>query len=92
MEDFVNKNTHIFLDLFYKYYFLSPDEYLENFEKPEVIFGNSKYQISEYLILKAKDFFINYFKECLINFKKNLNEILENESKTITNIVYTVQL
>ena len=92
LEDFVNTNTLIFLNIFYKFLFLSPNAYIEKLENPEVILGNSKYPISEYLILRVKDFFIEYFRECLKNFEKNIYEILDNESKKIANKVYTMQL
>ena len=92
LEEFVNKNTHYFLKLFYKYFFLSPEVNVENIEKPEAILSNNKYSISEYIIMRIKDLFTEYFKECLLGLEKNIQEILQKESQEMSKKIYTLQL
>ena len=92
IEDLYKEIIIIILDIFYKYIFLSTQSKVSNFEKLEVTFGENKYPVSSNCQKFVKAFVIDYFKECLINYEKNLKIILEKYTKELCNEIMAFQL
>jgi len=91
-EDLYKESTNIILDIFYKYIFLNPDIKIADYKKPEVNFGGNKYMISMQSQSLIKDFVIEYFKESLTSYEKNLNIILANHTKELCNEIISFQM
>ena len=92
IEDLYKEIILIILDIFYKYIFLSTQSKVSNFEKLEVTFGKNKYPVSSNCQKFVKAFVIDYFKECLISYEKNLKIILEKYTKELCNEIMAFQL
>ena len=91
-EDLYKENTNIILDIFYKYIFLNPDIKITDYKKPEVSIGGNKYMISMQSQSLIRDFVIEYFKESLSSYEKNLNAILSNHTKDLCNEIISFQM
>ena len=91
-EDLYKESINIILDIFYKFIFLNPDIKIADYKKPEVKFGGNKYMISMQSQSIIKDFVIDYFKESLSSYEKNLNSILSNHTKELCNEIISFQM
>ena len=91
-EDLYKESTNIILDIFYKYIFLNPDIKIPDYKKPEINIGGNKYMISMQSQSLIKDFVIDYFKESLGSYEKNLNALLSNHTKELCNEIISFQM
>ena len=91
-EDLYKENINIILDIVYKFIFLNPDIKIADYKKPEVNFGGNKYMISMQSQAIIKDFVIDYFKESLSSYEKNLNALLSNHTKELCNEIISFQM
>ena len=91
-EELYENCTHIILDIYYKYIFLNPDIKIQNYKKPEIDINGNKYQISMQSQSLIIDFVIDYFKQSLLSYEKNLNELLSKHTKELCTEIITFQM
>ena len=92
LEDFYKKYISIILNVFYKYLYIDPEIKVEDIEKPETTFGETKLKIAEEIIILIKDFINDYFNECMKSLDSNINKILKEQSEKISKEIYSYQL
>ena len=92
LEDFYKKYIIIILNIFYKYLYIDPEINVEDTEKPEIKFEETKLKISEEIIILIKDFINDYFNECMKSLDSNINQILKEQSEKISKEIYSYQL
>lgn len=92
IEDLYKQTKNIILNVLYKYCVLSPEVQIERIDDPKIKFMDTDFSFSDSSIFILDEFIINYFKECLINYEKNLNEFLSKYTKELSNEIMIFQL
>ena len=91
-EYLYEKCTHIILDIYYKYIFLNPDIEIKDYKNPIVNLSGNSYKISVEIQSSITDFVVDYFKDNLIKYEKNLNELLSKHTKELYGEIIKFQI
>ena len=90
IEDLYAETQNIIINLFYYYFFLSPDSNIIMGRNIYGKFGNLKYKISDPTKDNIEEFVKQYFKEA-INIYKNKIKEFDHYSKDLKNEIFTFQ-
>ena len=90
IEDLDKETTFIIMNIFYHYYFLSPNI---NINKKDygAECNNLKYTISKPTQSIIQEFSVKYFENTTKIYQKKINELIENHSKQLSNDILVFQ-
>ena len=92
LEDVYKDNFKLILSVYCKYIFLNSTITIQNYEKPEVIYGKYKFNVSNDSKIAINNFVVNYYKQIIEIKEKNAQKLIESYSNDLTNDIISYQL
>ena len=80
IKEFYKETKNIILNVLYKYFLLTPETNIDLKSLPQIKCGDSEFTFSQQSIDILDNYVIEYFKEVLDIYQKNLEEFLSDHS------------
>lgn len=92
IKELYDETKNIILNVLYKYFVLTPEKDIDIKKIPEIKCGDSIFTFTEKSIDILDNFIIDYFKEILDIYKKNLDEFISEHSLKLADSIALFQM
>ena len=92
IKELYDETKNIILNVLYKYFVLTPEKDIDIKKIPEIKCGDSIFTFTEKSIDILDNFIIDYFKEILDIYKKNLDEFISEHSLRLADSIALFQM